>query len=878
MALRLASPGINIREVDLTRGSVNATSSLSAGIAAPFEKGPVEEVTEIRNENQLFETFGRPSKNDFHYEYWYSAANFLSYGGSLKVVRADSSNLKNSNAGVGEASSSTLKIKNFENYQEGSTGYYWAAKTPGSWSESVRVCVIDNLADQTFSGLSTSLITVGAAITQTVSSDESLRGIVTGVGSSEFYVKVVGKVNTSTGTAVTTSQEYTERGKYSFKTGSDFYINGSLGAGTTSVSVSRAGLGTESASTIGAGRSFTLLNEIGTTTLQLAGGDTFTVSDSEAIVASSSGISVNNVILIGTELFRVNNVLGNNLSVRDSGGVSFNGYGTTQTEHLDGDTVTIFELQASAVEITEEVSSTDTTLKLNTIGDVTANDYLILQDESNAAVYGEILKVDTVSNTGVLTPNTIEDWYNTQSLLSTADGDSTNILWRDVAPKPRTNDYVSSRNGGNDSFHLVVVDNLKGSNNNNNVTQERLETFLNLSKATDARISPSQKIYYKEYLELNSEYIYAGSVLGATDTFWKVNPVASNFSSGNTPISTSLGLWGQEASGVFFNSIGNKSFTLTGGKDYSGTNNVGGFSVGVADIESAYNELSNENEVELNFLLQGGASGTTEDEQRKANYIINIAQNRKDCVAFISPNRSSVVTPTTQAQKLEKILEFFTPLISSSYAIFDSGYQYVFDRFNNEFVYMPCSGDIAGLCVRTDIDQFPWFSPAGKVRGTLNNVIKLAYNPNQSDRDSLYSNRINPVITSPGSGTILFGDKTALSFSSAFDRINVRRLFITIEQAIRSAADAQLFEFNDSSTRANFINIVDPYLRDVQAKRGITDFLLICDESNNTPAVIDRNEFIADIYVKPARSINFIGLTFVATRTGVSFQTVAGTV
>ena len=878
MALRLASPGINIREVDLTRGSVNATSSLSAGIAAPFEKGPVEEVTEIRNENQLFETFGRPSKNDFHYEYWYSASNFLSYGGSLKVVRADSSNLRNSNAAVGAASSESLKIKNFEDFQSSSkTGYYWAAKTPGSWSDSIRVCVIDNFADQTLSGLSTSGVTVGDAVTQTVSSDEEVKGIVTGVGSSEFYVKVVEKINTSTGSAVITAQDYTERGKYSFKKDVDLSVNGSLGAGTTTVEVTRAGLGTEPSVVIGAGTSFTVLNQTGTTTnLQLSGGTTFATGQDTVSVASVSGITTSNVILIGNELFQVGGISGNSLTLR-SGGNNINGYGTTQETHFDNDLVTVFDLQTGATEAAVEVSSSATTIQLTTIGDVTVNDYLIVQTDNDPLTYGEIILVTTVSNSGTLQATNVLDWYNTQSLLSTANGDSLNVLWRDVAPKPKTNDYVLSRNGGNDAFHLVVLDNLKGLNNNNNIPQERIETFLNLSKASDTKISPSEKIYYKDFLEKNSQYIYAGSVLGA-DSFWEVTPVASNFSSGNTPLSTSLGLWGQEASGVFFNAVGNKSFTLTSGKDYSGTNNVGGFLVGSSEIESAYNELSNENEVELNFLLQGGASGTIEDEQRKANYIINIAQNRKDCVAFISPTRSSVVTPTTQAQKLEKILEFFTPLSSSSYAVFDSGYQYVFDRFNNEFVYMPCSGDIAGLCVRTDIDQFPWFSPAGKVRGTLNNVIKLAYNPNQSDRDSLYSNRINPVITSPGSGTILFGDKTALSFSSAFDRINVRRLFITIEQAIRSAADAQLFEFNDSSTRANFVNIVDPYLRDVQAKRGITDFLLICDESNNTPAVIDRNEFIADIYVKPARSINFIGLTFVATRTGVSFQTVAGTV
>ena len=191
---------------------------------------------------------------------------------------------------------------------------------------------------------------------------------------------------------------------------------------------------------------------------------------------------------------------------------------------------------------------------------------------------------------------------------------------------------------------------------------------------------------------------------------------------------------------------------------------------------------------------------------------------------------------------------------------------------------MPCSSDIAGVCARTDINQFPWFSPAGKSRGSLKNAIKLTYNPGQADRDKLYANRVNPIITSPGAGIILFGDKTALAYQSAFDRINVRRLFIAIQQAIKSAADSQLFEFNDATTRANFVNIVEPYLRDVKIKRGITDFLLICDESNNTPDVIDRNEFIADIYVKPARSINFVGLTFVATRTGVSFDSIVGTV
>jgi phage tail sheath protein FI len=276
--------------------------------------------------------------------------------------------------------------------------------------------------------------------------------------------------------------------------------------------------------------------------------------------------------------------------------------------------------------------------------------------------------------------------------------------------------------------------------------------------------------------------------------------------------------------------------------------------------------------------LQGSTRLGKEQEQAKANYLISIAESRKDCIAFISPSRELVVNVTPAATQLANVLSFFSPLTSSSYAVFDSGYQYLYDRFNQQFVYIPCSGDVAGLCVRTDIEQFPWYSPAGSSRGTIKYAIKLAFNPDQNARDQLYSQRINPVISSPGSGIILFGDKTALSYQSAFDRINVRRLFITLEQAIKGAANAQLFEFNDATTRANFINIVEPYLRDVQIKRGITDFLLVCDETNNTPDVIDRNEFIADIYVKPARSINFIGLTFVATRTGVSFESIVGTV
>jgi phage tail sheath protein FI len=283
----------------------------------------------------------------------------------------------------------------------------------------------------------------------------------------------------------------------------------------------------------------------------------------------------------------------------------------------------------------------------------------------------------------------------------------------------------------------------------------------------------------------------------------------------------------------------------------------------------------------------GSASYDKENAQAIANKCIAVAEARKDAVAFITPYRGAALTDTSSQTATtinsdeditNNVISFYAPLTSSSFAIFDSGYKYMFDRFNNTFRYVPLNGDIAGTCARNDITNFPWFSPAGTARGAILNAVKLAYNPSKSQRDRLYSNRINPVVFLPGSGIVLFGDKTGLARSSAFDRINVRRLFIYLEQAISQAARDQLFEFNDEITRTNFVNIIEPFLRDVQAKRGIFDYVVVCDETNNTAAVIDSNEFVADIYIKPTRSINFIGLTFVATRTGVAFEEVVGNV
>ena len=245
-------------------------------------------------------------------------------------------------------------------------------------------------------------------------------------------------------------------------------------------------------------------------------------------------------------------------------------------------------------------------------------------------------------------------------------------------------------------------------------------------------------------------------------------------------------------------------------------------------------------------------------------------------MATVGPLRASVVGVTNSDTQTNNLISYFSTLSSSSYAVFDSGYKYTYDRFNNNFRWVPTNGDVAGLMARTSLNSYPWFSPAGQQRGILNNAIKLAYNPTKAQRDKLYPARVNSIITQPGIGTLLFGDKTGLGFASAFDRINVRRLFLTVEQALSKAAEAQLFELNDELTRASFRNIVEPYLRDVQAKRGLYGFLVVCDTTNNTPDVIDNNEFRADIFLKPSKSINYVTLTFVATRTGVSFEEVVG--
>ena len=420
-----------------------------------------------------------------------------------------------------------------------------------------------------------------------------------------------------------------------------------------------------------------------------------------------------------------------------------------------------------------------------------------------------------------------------------ANGSQVRRRWQyyDLVDKaPATSTYASNRSGVNDEMHIVVVDEDGGITG---TAGEVLEVYDSVSKGSDAKTAQGDTNYYVDVLYNQSEYIY-----------W-MDHVATGSN------------WGSAVAGLTFTALSAPfARSLVSGAD--------GSAVSTAELKTAYEKYNDADTVDVNLIIAGKGNATHIDN------LITIAENRKDAIVFVSPERADVVNVTNSTTQTTNVKGFFDGIRSSSYAVFDSGYKYTYDKYNDVFRYVPLNGDIAGLAARTDLIADSWFSPAGFNRGVIRGAVKLAYNPTQGQRDELYRARVNPVVTLPGQGTLLFGDKTGLSTPSAFDRINVRRLFITLEKAISTASKFQLFEFNDEFTRAQFRNIVEPFLRDVQGRRGVTDFRVVCDTSNNTANVIDSNEFRADIFVKPNRSINFIQLQFVATRSGAAFEEVVG--
>jgi len=744
------SPGVVVQERDLT--TVTAPSGFNIGVlAAPFSQGPVEDIIQISSERGLVSTFGEP--NEYNYEYWFTAAQFLSYGGVLKAIRVGDSALKNA-VDTGTAP----LIKNLQGYEttfEGSNSNAWtyASRTPGLLGNSVGIFVTDAGPDQ--------IASIPAP----------------GSGNEWRYAEDLA-LSASSGAA---GKVY----KYSIRL-TVTTIVGSFTPGVTT--------------TIGIGGSNedvdVLAWDAGNKVLEIAipsGGVTGIIADAQTVTQGS------NTAVIGT-------------------------------------------------------SGVDRLL------------YIGKNKDSIAFKAADSL-TDSASNAAAVT--SVRNEYAEREYLPGS-------KWINVAPRPSTSIYANSVGGENDELHILVVD-VDGEITGN--PGSILERFIGVSKGSDGKSSVGEVNYYKEVIKQKSAYIYWGSDEAAaftgnataSDGNWSLTTLNRRFNL----LRTTAGTTAYPSGDVTIGSKSNSTFyyRLASGATYAAAS--GAYTVSNTNLSTAYGLVDDPESQTIDFILSGPAGADDASAIAKATAIINILEERKDCMGFFSPTRADVIGQTNPTTITSNIVDYFDQLSSSNYAVFDSGYKYIYDKYNDVYRYVPCNGDVAGLVLQTAETAEPWFSPAGFSRGVLRNAIKVAYSPNKTQRDTLYASRVNPVVSFPGQGIILFGDKTAQGFASAFDRINVRRLFLVIERVIATAAKTQLFEQNDEAQRNLFLNIVEPYLRDVQGRRGVTDFLVKCDEENNPPESVDRGEFYAEIFVKPTRTINFINLTFVATRTGVSFSEVA---
>ena len=748
MAANQSSPGVVIQERDLTTVSTVSTANVGV-IAAPFELGPVEEIVEIASERALAEQFGEP--NDSNYEYWFTAAQYLSYGGTLKTIRVSSTNLKNA---VDSGTAPLIKnLQNYEtNFETANNSWTWAARTAGTKGNSIGIFVTDAGADQI------AVIPAPGSGNEYRFAPDAALSAASGAGGKVFKYAVRLTIDTVVG---------------DFAVGTSTTIN--IGGSQESVDV----------------LAYDATNkylEIGIPT----GGVTGIIADNQVITQGTNTAKVN--VGIERRLYIAKN--------KDS------------IDFAAADSVT--DANSTAVAITS-----------------------------------------------------VRNEYAEREYLP-------GVKWINVAARPETSLFANSVGGHRDEVHVLVVD-VDGSITG--TVGALLERFVGLSKALDGKTSVGETNYYPEVLKQKSAYIYWGE------------HEATTFAATST---ASDGNWGQAAASRQFNllrsaggttdypgsrtTVGSKNnstyyYRLASGADYAVSG--GSYTVSNTDVSTAYTLVEDPESQTIDFILTGPSGADDSSAIAKITSLVNIAEERRDCIVYVSPRRANVVGVSSGSTATTNIVDFMKQLPSSSYLVFDSGYKYIYDKYNDVYRYVPCNGDIAGLCLQTAETAEPWFSPAGFQRGVLRNAIKLAFTPNKTQRDTLYGNRINPVVAFPGQGVVLFGDKTALGFASAFDRINIRRLFLVIERVVAGAAKAQLFEQNDEAQRSLFVNIIEPYLRDVQGRRGVTDFVVKCDSTNNTPEAIDRGEFYAEIYVKPTRTINYITLTFVATRTGVAFSEVA---
>ena len=745
----LVSPGVHVREIDLTN-VIPAVSTSIAAIAGPFAKGPVSAITAISSEEQLLHTFGKPNSSNF--EWWFTAANFLQYGDALRVVRAESTIL---NAG----STSAILIRDDDHYEasfstgQGSHGD-WTARTAGTHGNSLGVDICASPA---------------------------------------AFSQQLGSLN---------------------------LVNGAGAIGDLEITV----------------------DDQNATAASIVIGDIIQFYDASAIVSV-----VNGAITVASKTLTLDGGTGT-LAV----GQRVLGAGIS-----DGDVV------VKIASVTSQSGSAGSVIGVVVLDKAitVANDVPLVFSAAaghDKVESGNIEYEVTAISSETLTIRVLDDVSGGGLQTIIPDNSLIRRRWRfsDLFNSvPGTSDWSTANARGElDELHVAVYDKTGDITGYDvDVAGQRtaavIEVFQGLSKNSAAKTIQGGNNYYPDVIFRGSNYIYW------TDH----NSAGTN--------------WGTDiATGTDFTVVpGVAIATLTGGTD--------DYSVTAGELELAYDKFGDTENVDVNLILGGPSSGVADTEAGQDTFvtmITDLVELRKDCVGFVSPYRAAVVGVTSSITQTENIKDAFDKNPSSSYMVYDSGYKYTYDKYNDVYRFVPLNGDTAGLCAYTDNVADPWFSPAGYNRGNVRSAIKLAYNPMKADRDILYKARINPVVDFPGQGVTLFGDKTALARPSAFDRINVRRLFLVLEKAISTASKYMLFEFNDEFTRAQFRNMVEPFLRDVQGRRGIFDFKVICDSTNNTPEVIDRNEFIGDIYIKPARSINFITLNFIAVRTGVAFSEIGG--
>ena len=748
MAANQSSPGVVVQERDLT--TITTLSTANVGVlAGPFDQGPVEEIIDISNERELAERFGKP--NEYNYEYWYTAAQYLSYGGVLKTIRVASTALKNA---VDTGTAPLIKnLQNYEtNYQDANNTWTWAARTPGALGNSIGVFMTDAGADQV--------------------------AVIPAPGSGNEFEFVADEAVTAASGAA---------GKV-FKYSIVLTVENVVGDFTPGTSTTIAISGSNEAVTVLAWDPANKKLEIGLP----SGGVTGIIADAQTVTQGSNTCDI-----------ATSGIERKLLIAKDKGSIDF----------------------AAA-------------------------------DSLN----------DTNSNAAAVT--SVRGEYAEREYLP-------GVKWVNVAERPGTSLYATNAGGHRDEMHIVVID-IDGKITG--TTGAVLERFIGVSKASDAKSSVGETNYYVEVMKQKSQYLFWGEheteVFNATSTPADGNWGLSAARQFNL-LRSAAGSTDYPAGRTTVGSKNNSThyYRLINGTDYA--NSGGVYTISNADIATAYELCEDPESQTIDYILAGPSGADDAAALAKVTSLVNIAEERRDCMVFVSPRRGNLIGVANATTQTDNLVKFFDLLPSSSYMVFDSGYKYIYDKYNDVYRYVPCNGDVAGLCLQTTEVAEPWFSPAGFQRGVLRNAIKLAYTPNKTQRDRLYSSRINPIVSFPGQGVVLFGDKTALGFASAFDRINVRRLFLTIERVISGAAKSQLFEQNDESQRSLFLNIIEPYMRDVQGRRGVTDFLVKCDSDNNPPEAVDRGEFYAEIFVKPTRTINYITLTFVATRTGVAFSEVA---